>query len=404
MTRHGRRTVLAMLGTGLTALAGCAGSGGSDPATTDGRPDGDGGSEAEASGAATATWQAPGGAGGRSQVVAGVTGSGPSPAFEQVWRDDDLNTANNLLGPGGNVYNYDSSSQYGGITVVDPASGDTQWSRGIDDGSDAIGRPLWAGTDTLVCSLGALDTGSGERRWGRVDTDTFRGRTAGPTGLYGLGYDAGESRPLRKRGPEGERRWSVSPEGVASASPTFVAGSRLYARANVDGAFGTLVLDTETGERMAVYEGGRPVAADDQYTYLLGNTGMRAVARDGTVAWRLDDRVYAPVLGENRVYYLVGGDTVVACGKDDGSEAWRRTLDIGNGTRLSGAGDRLYVGGVRRDSEEDSRVLLARSLTLEGEVAWRAEGFVPQFVTGDRVFATVLAGSGVPALAAFRSA
>lgn len=390
--RYRRRTVLSALAAGAVGVAGCSGD--QSPDESGGT---DGGTPAESSpsiGGVTGTWQTAGGTTNHTNRVAGVTGVGPEPSFTRVWSDGDINTEFNLIGPNGHLYNHDSSSQSGGITVVDAKTGSDEWSTSIDDGSDAIGRPLWVGEDAVICSYGALSSSDGSRLWGRVNTDRFRGRCADATGLYGEGFDAGQPRPVRKREIDGgQQRWSYEPSEVQSARPSFVANGRLFTRARADGNEVTLTLDAETGEDPRIFDGGAPIAADDRFYYLRGGGTFSAVdPESGEEVWNVDTEPYEFVVGDERIYYADrSAGNLVAREKASGDELWSLALDVRQVSFLFGAGERIYVSGARGGGTSgESITLRTAAFAPTGDEAWVTDGFIAQFVTGEAVYGSTI--------------
>ncbi|MCY4729164.1 PQQ-like beta-propeller repeat protein [Natronomonas gomsonensis] len=390
--RYCRRTVLSALAAGAVGVAGCSGD-----QSPDGNGGTDGGTPAESSpsiGGVTGTWQTAGGPTNQANRIDGVSGRGPEPPFTRVWSDGDINTGFNLIGPDGRFYNHDSSSQSGGITVVDAATGSDEWSTSIDDGSDAIGRPLWVDEDAVICSYGAVSPSDGSRLWERVNTDRFRGQCADATGLYGQGFDAGQPRPVRKRGvDDGKQRWSYDLSEVQSARPKFVADGRLFARGRADGDEVTLTLDAETGRDSRIFDSGAPAAVDNRFYYLRGGGSLSAVDPDsGETAWDVATEPYNFVVGDERFYYLDrSAGSILAREKASGDELWSVSLGVRTVAFLFGAGDRIYVSGVQGGgTSEESLTAQTTALTPSGEQAWSTDGFLAQFVTEQAVYGSTI--------------
>lgn len=370
-----RRTLLSLLATGLSGLAGCA-SGPSAPTTTAPR--------------STPTRTLPG----TTERPPDTTAEPTEPATEPPGELDDwsfawerhfdyehvlaLDVADGTL--------YATLSDEGGpsaVAAIDPEAPAVVWDATFEgeavDGSHAGYRPIardgWGVTvagDTVYAVTGhadaydwtavhAVDRAAGVTRWsfrkprrftvhgvqsglvvasGRefFEPDTTHDTPEEPLTSIVYGLDAADGSVRWSTSFQGLRDVGVGPDGVHVA-----AGSRLTG----------LRLD---GTTRFTYEGeGRPVravrAAPGRIYYLTEAGGDRSVVHgldpDGDRAWRVELPVDEVLLDGDRLY--AGGDSVVAL-EADGTVSWRVDDGYGQWLLLGPARETLFTrAGVAQD-------------------------------------------------------
>ncbi|WP_231184206.1 PQQ-binding-like beta-propeller repeat protein [Haladaptatus sp. DYF46] len=356
LQRSGRRRFLATFGVGAVgALAGCAASSSSAPASLDWTPD---------------EWPVAHGSptnAGHSSVK-NVPRSDPTvpewklwdvaesePAVDKDWIIDGLTSSPVVAGdtvfvatglPRGS-----RDTDEGGLLALDATTGDLRWAAGLPEGGS--GTPAVAGGLVIVGSndraLTAFDTASGSVRW-RTTTSAPVGTPAVAGDHVYVGDGHGSVHAFCRM--DGKLHWRFGQRTLTSlgsflsdntwrirAKPA-VTDDTVYVTTGIgegDGpstdAGNLIALSRSDGEERWRYEyrpkygsydvPRAPVVADG--TVFVGDTTLHAVnAADGTRRWRFNsgcEVVSAPAVHDGTVY--VSSKNVYALSADDGSERWR---------------------------------------------------------------------------------
>jgi len=265
----------------------------------------------------------------------------------------------------------------------------------------ASGGP--AGQSVRV-GLRVLDAGVGEARrdvtvttLAGVDTSDARyldSLVFADGALYLVAYDG-----LYSLTPDGEERWHVpmgggpTNSGQRTGHPVVVDGTVFAPTASTtdhaDAPEALYAVDADSGDVRWRYVPAEDAALDarpgDPWTFppayadgvvylgVLDHGVVALDARDGTVRWRKQIRVYGPpTLADGRVYASIESPSdershVVALDAASGKEDWRTTDD---GSRL---GRRIAAADGRVYHRENLETLVARDAGT-GEQVWRYAG------------------------------
>lgn len=217
--------------------------------------------------------------------------------------------------------------------------------------------------DDLTCGIHVLDPADGTELW-----HTALGSHIGeyPTVADGRVYvggtadnDAqGTNTLFAIDGASGEQLWKFTAGRPIGVPPAVVDGVA-YVGGGDDGRF--YALDAATGEEVWHYEttSGQgfisPPAVKDGTVYVGGggDTMLALDAADGTERWRRAMNLAwrrPPTVGEDTVYVSSSRDRLIALDAATGEERWRNT-EVAFTTAPTLAEDTLYVGGYASDAD-----------------------------------------------------
>lgn len=331
----------------------------------------------------------------------------PRDSAAVLWRSHGVESVDELLLASGTVY----AARPTETVALDATTGDRLWTTAGDGQTmvPASTRVAALGSGILFTvdseRLRAFDAGTGARRWSEAVAE----ETASPLKGYGmhvtadlvvLGYHGGLA--AFDRG-DGTHRWAVSPGGLGWTYPAVAHGrlyvgspGPLYAYERASGVSRFLdpspsVRWEATGPVFCTWPAvadDRIVVADKEPTMGSGETRVRAVRRDGTLAWRRTVSGFgqAPALtGDGGVVVASGEEptslTVFDLGSDGGAVRWQR--DLSQFVRAPVvAGDVVLVAGEPGVGVDDDTLRALDAAT--GETLWTldVDGSVGSIVAG----------------------
>jgi len=365
-SRRTRRSVLAAAG--VTTVAGCTSvlRSDRDDQSPSGSATGDGFSNREFGGEATARMVRYDAA----NAGAAAISTGPSGSPTERWASErTLGSPARPTALAGAVF----TNAVNGISGF-TADGERRWAYD-PNGSELNPAPVAVVRDRLYATRStavfALDARTGEERWvvePPVETSRLTAPAVADDTVYVVGQHPERAPTLWALAtPDGSVRWRVA-LGGESAGPPVVVDDRAYCVTTNGGLYAVATGEAAVAWEQSLEPAVGPPAATGDGVFVGTRAGVACYDADGAERWRasnstaLDSPHDGPVLDDATVYAGgPGGESLVALAVDSGEERWCASLS-GDPRAPVVTADSLYV--------QDSTGEIAAVSRTDGSVAW----------------------------------